>query len=108
MPVVSSAITYAETTAALGAARRARRLSPNALGSALSALDASWALLTSVDVDDGMTRAAASLALRHNLRGMDAIHLASAVLFAMAQPVVVTWDAELRRAARAEGLAVSI
>jgi hypothetical protein len=39
---------------------------------------------------------------------MDAIHLASAVLLAEAEPVVVTWDVALQRAAQAEGLAVSV
>jgi hypothetical protein len=39
---------------------------------------------------------------------MDAIHLASAVLLAEAEPVVVTWHVALHRAAQAEGLAVSV
>jgi uncharacterized protein len=108
IPVVSSAITFAETAAALGAARRARRLSMNTLTSALASLDTRWRLVTSVDVDERLTRAASSLAIRHELRGMDAIHLASALLFAAASPIVVTWDADLRRAAASEGLAVSV
>lgn len=38
---------------------------------------------------------------------MDALHLASALLLGEARPVLVTWDRELRDAARAEGLAVA-
>lgn len=107
-PLVSSAITYAETSAALAAARRARRLSRAAMNAALRTLDAKWGVVTALDVDDRLTRAAGVVAVRHGLRGMDSIHLASAMAIAHAQPVVVSWDAELRRAARAEGLAVSI
>jgi len=105
---VSSAITFAETSAAIASARRARRLSRSAMNLALRTLDAKWEVVTLLEVDDLVARTAGSVAVRHGLRGMDAIHLASALTVAAARPVVVTWDAELRRAARAEGLAVSV
>jgi predicted nucleic acid-binding protein len=75
---------------------------------ALRALDARWELVTPLDVDDHVTRSAGTMAVRHGLRGMDSIHLATALLVAAARPIVVTWDAGLRRAAGAEGLAVSV
>jgi hypothetical protein len=50
---------------------------------------------------------AVELAVVHSLRGMDAVHLATALLVRHAEPVVVTWDDDLARAARAEGLAVA-
>ena len=99
-PLVSSTITYTETSAAIAAARRARRLSRTKMNAALRTLNAKWDLVASLDADARVARSAGALAVRHVLRGMDAIHLASAML--------VTWDAELRRAARAEGLATSI
>jgi uncharacterized protein len=71
-------------------------------------MDAEWDAITPVDVDDRLTHTAGSIAVRHGLRGMDAIHLASALSFARAHPVVVTWDRALRRAAQAEGLAISL
>jgi uncharacterized protein len=107
-PLVSSAITYAETSAAIAAARRGRRLSRVAANEALRRLDAEWDAVTPVDVDDRLTRAAGLIAVRHGLRGMDAIHLASALSIARAHPVVVSWDPALRRAAQSEGLAISV
>lgn len=78
------------------------------MNAALRTLDAKWGVVTALDVDDRLTRAAGVVAVRHGLRGMDSIHLASAMAVADAHPVVVSWDAELRRAAWAEGLAVSL
>jgi len=76
------------------------------MADALRRLSTEWETVTAVDVDEVTATAAGALAVRHGLRGMDAIHLASALLFARARPVVVTWNVELRRAASAEGLAV--
>ncbi|HEY7345318.1 MAG TPA: type II toxin-antitoxin system VapC family toxin [Gaiella sp.] len=106
--VVSSWITYVETTAAIAAAERSGRISPRTMREALTRLRSEWAAVEAIDVDDSTSAKAASLAVRHGLRGMDAIHLASAVLLAEAEPVVVTWDVALHRAAQAEGLAVSV
>ena len=105
-PVVTSWITFAETSAAIAGAWRARRISRRVMSEALRHLDSEWPSLVALHVDEPTARQAAALAPTHRLRGMDAIHLASALTFVRAQPVVVTWDAELRRAARAEGLAV--
>ena len=73
----------------------------------LERLDVEWSAVDALNVDERAARAAGSLAVKHGLRGMDAVHLASALSFAAAGPVVVTWDAALRRAASAEGLATS-
>jgi hypothetical protein len=77
------------------------------MNDALRRLHSEWDAVEALDVDEATSATASPLAVRHGLRGMDAIHLASAVLLAEARPVVVTWDADLRRAALAEGLAVS-
>ena len=79
-----------------------------AANEALGRLDAEWEAVTSVDVDDRLVHTAGSIAVRHGLRGMDAIHLASALSFVRAKPLVVSWDHALRRAAQAEGLAISV
>ena len=107
-PIVSSWTTYAETCAALAAARRGRRLTRRGMNDALQTLHAEWDAVEALDLDDVTAETAGALAVRHGLHGMDSIHLASALTFAEARPVVVTWDSELRRAASAEGLAVSV
>jgi predicted nucleic acid-binding protein len=78
------------------------------MNAALRTLDVRWPLVAAFDADDRVTRDAGTLAIRHGLHGMDAIHLASALVVAAARPLMVTWDADLQRAARAEGLAVSV
>jgi predicted nucleic acid-binding protein len=108
MPLVSSWATYAETCAALASARRSRRLSRRAASEALRRLRSEWDAVEALDVDDELSHVAGQVAVRHGLQGMHAIHLASALTVAAASPVVVTWDAALRRAARSEGLAVSV
>lgn len=75
---------------------------------ALQQLDVEWRSVTTLDVDGSVALLASSLAVRHGLRGMDAIHLGSALLVAHRSTLLVTWDAELGRAARAEGLALTI
>ena len=55
---------------------------------------------------DEVVRHAGDLAERHALRGYDAVHLASALAAAADDAVLVTWDDDLGRAARAEGLAI--
>lgn len=59
-----------------------------------------------VAVDDALAREAGALAQRHALRGADAVHLATAL--ALGDDVlVVTWDAELARAAQECGCATA-
>ena len=98
----------AETAAAIASARRSRRLSRITADAAARQLDEEWSAVTSLVVDGPVTRLAATLARRHRLRGIDAIHLASALPLRPARVVVVTFDRMLGRAARAEGLAVTI
>lgn len=60
-----------------------------------------------VELDDVVASSAGDVAERHALRGMDAIHLASALRLAAvsAAPVVLaSYDAELRQAASREHL----
>lgn len=60
-----------------------------------------------VELDDAVAMSAGDVAERHALRGVDAIHLASAVRLATVSPmplVVATYDSELRAAAAREHL----
>ena len=49
---------------------------------------------------------ACELAVEHALSGADAVHLASVLMFADAEPVLITWDRRLAVAARVEGIVV--
>lgn len=72
-------------------------------------LERSWPVLFVLGVDETTARHAGELALRHRLRGMDAIHVASALEIAGESPGTlsfVSWDRDQRAAARKEGLAV--
>jgi hypothetical protein len=60
-----------------------------------------------VAVGDRLIVSAAELARRHRLRALDAVHLAAALSTKLENLSLVSWDRELRRAAQAEGLAIS-
>ena len=109
-PAVSSVITYPEARSALG--RRARasgRVSPH-LEAWIAELEARWRRLVSVRVDP---QPAGELALRHELRGMDAVQLAAAVNVRErlrrhaddAEVVFAAFDRRLLEAAEREGFA---
>lgn len=63
--------------------------------------------LAVVELDDAVAKSAGDVADRHALRGMDAIHLASALRLATVSPmplVLATYDSDLRAAAAREHL----
>lgn len=63
-----------------------------------------WASFGVIEVDHRLADAAAELALAHELRSLDAMHLAAAALLPPAELVVATWDRRLHAAATALGL----
>jgi uncharacterized protein len=71
---------------------------------ALRALRSEWPAFGVIEVDQQLVERAAELALRHELRSLDALHLASALVLPQDDLTVAVWDARLHRAARAEGL----
>jgi len=104
--VATSRISRAELTCALAAAVRSgrddrERVDANVVDGGFLAEKASF-----VEADDDVVKSAAILGVRHGLRGLDAIHLASAVTLREFGPTLVSWDERQRRAARAEGLQV--
>jgi predicted nucleic acid-binding protein len=60
-----------------------------------------------VEVTPDLARAAGEIAERHSLRAYDAMHLASSLSLDEVGLVVVTWDAELRRAVPEAGLTLA-
>ena len=103
---VASILSYPEGRAALAAARRARRLSSSAHNRALEDFEATHSELLVIGVHTALARHAGELAEDLELRGYDAVHLASALAFG-ADTTLVTWDQELGRAAVRVGCAVA-
>lgn len=86
---------FVETVRAIGLAAGAR---------AAKALKEEWPSFAVVEVDQPLVEHAAALALDHDLRSLDSIHLAAALLLQRDDLRFATWDRRLHRAARAEGL----
>jgi len=94
----------AEAAAALARGGRIGRLSPAQVRRGVVDLGRIWGGLRRVPVDDDLAADAAELALAHDLRGFDAVHLAAANVSA---DTFVAADRRLLIAARSEGLSVA-
>lgn len=103
----TSRVAYAEACAALTRSRREGRLRESAFRAALAELKAKWTDFAAVELDE---LRAGDLAVKHGLRGFDAIHLAAALKLQSAmgeEPVTFsTFDTRQTKAARAEGFRV--
>lgn len=67
---------------------------------------ADWPSFEVVEIDASLAEHATELALAEELRSLDALHLAAALLISSDQLTFATWDARLHRAAQRRGLAV--
>jgi len=105
--LATSRVTYPETASALARRHARRDISRAHLRLSLHDLERAWDEYLVVDLAE---RLAAELAVRHVLRGFDAIHLAAAVTLrdAVGSDGVAfsSFDEALSRAAVAEGLIV--
>jgi len=63
-----------------------------------------WPAFGLIEVDQALVEHAAKLAVKHNLRSLDSLHLAAALLVPVRDLVLATWDQRLHAAGRAEGL----
>jgi uncharacterized protein len=72
--------------------------------SAVRAVQREWAAFSVIEVDQDLVERATELALAHDLRSLDALHLASALVLPPEELIVAVWDRRLHAAARAEGL----
>ncbi|MGH2915078.1 MAG: type II toxin-antitoxin system VapC family toxin [Solirubrobacteraceae bacterium] len=86
---------YLETARAVGLAG-----SP----SAVRAVHKEWAAFNVIEADQELVESAIELALAHDLRSLDALHLASALVLPREDLIVAVWDRRLHAAARVEGL----
>jgi predicted nucleic acid-binding protein len=106
LPAASSILSYPEGRAALAAARRGRRLSVAGFGRAHEEFESLHGELALVGIDGPLARRAGELAEKYELRGYDAVHLASALALDT-DTTLVTWDGDLKRAAAQCGCAVA-
>jgi predicted nucleic acid-binding protein len=63
-----------------------------------------WPAFGVVEIDQRLAEDAAALTLARDLRSLDALHLAAALLLPRADLMFATWDRRLHAAAGAEGL----
>jgi len=100
-------ITRAEVAAALAKAIRMRVLDSHVAEQRLKRFYADWGALARLPVDDSVVTLAGRLAWDYNLRGYDAVHLASAITWQDALDETVTlatFDKHLWEAAASAGL----
>jgi Predicted nucleic acid-binding protein, contains PIN domain len=88
-------IGYVETVRAVGLAGGRK---------GVKRVEADWLSFDVVEVDSALAEHAAQLTLSAELRSLDALHLASALVLPSEDLTVATWDPRLHRAARDQGL----
>ncbi len=100
---MSGQLVYPEARAAVAAAGRAGRVDHKVRRLAIAELDALYAELRIVGIDEPLARHAGELAERHALRGYDAVHLACALAVDADEVLLATWDSALSDAASETG-----
>jgi predicted nucleic acid-binding protein len=103
---VSSRLAYAEVCATIAAAGRNHVLDEHSLRRTWQLWQKRWATTSPIEFDAEVELRAGQFAVRHALRGADAVHLASAVAVTDANCTMAVWDRRLHAGAMAEGLAV--
>lgn len=83
-----------------------RAVSRESSAAAVANVRDEWPMFGVVEIDQALVEGAAELALTHELRSLDALHLAAALLLPREALTVATWDRRLHAAARATGLAL--
>lgn len=107
--LAASPVARVEVTAALTRAVRIKTVSQNRASAMRIRFQHDWQNCIRIEVSDVVIEQAEVLAWNHGLRGYDAVHLASALLWQeMLNEVVVmvTFDRQLWSAAQHEGLSV--
>jgi len=73
---------------------------------AAGAVREEWPAFGVIEVDQRLVEDAAKLAVERELRSMDALHLAAALMLTPEDLLLATWDRRLHAAARTEGLSL--
>jgi len=108
--VVTSHIAYAEVRAAFARKRREGEFSEEEYHGVVNDFRRDWSRYLIVNVSEAVIALAGDMAERHDLRGFDAIHLASALALRdkMQSSIAFScFDQRLRTAAKAEELSIS-
>ena len=103
----TAVLSRAEVAAALAKAARVGYVTREAALKAMEAFDADWEHLIRLQFGEPLAARAGALAWEHGLRGYDAVHLATALVWreTLGETVTVaTYDRELWRGAKASGL----
>ncbi len=103
----TSVISRAEVSAAFAKAVRVKFITRDAAATAMKLFAADWTHFIRLQLTETLAARAASLAWEHGLRGYDAVHLATALVWheTLGQPVLVaTYDRQLWQTAQATGL----
>lgn len=90
----------------VGFVETARAIGIVAGPAAVSQMRQEWPAFGVIEVDQGLAEAATDLALAHDLRSLDALHLAAAMLLTSDDLTLATWDRRLHAAGRAVGLSL--
>src|SRR5262249_57496100 len=106
--VITSQVAYAECCSALARRKRDKRLTEEEFETAKTKLDEMWPQLDTILVDE---MKAGELAIKHVIRGFDAIHLAAALELrsvddTVAEVTFCSFDQRQNDAARGEDLIV--
>jgi uncharacterized protein len=105
--VGTTILSRAEVSAALGKAVRVEALNKKGAFQTLKAFRKDWESLARIQASESVVSRADALAWAHSLRGYDAVHLASALIWRETINEVVTFatfDVNLWNAAQTEGL----
>ncbi len=90
----------------VGFVETARAIGLSAGHSPVRAFEREWPAFGVIEVDQELVEHASQLAVSRELRSLDALHLAAALLLADGDLGLATWDRRLHHAASAEGLTV--
>lgn len=104
---ISSRLTFPQVRAALAAAGRDGRLTPDAQRAAEAVWDEFWAATRPVHLTEDIATHAGELAGEFALRGADAVHLASALVLGVDGVVFAAWDQRLRAGAERVGMVLA-
>lgn len=90
-------IGFVETMRAVGLAAGSKATRP---------VKEEWASVGVIEVDQRLAEEAATLSISHDLRSLDALHLAAALVLPSEDLLLTTWDPRLHAAAITKGLDV--
>jgi predicted nucleic acid-binding protein len=105
--LATSRLSYVEVRSSLAAARRADRMARSEHERAVGSFEEAWLAYAVIELTADVSERAGAIADTFGLRAGDSIQLASMLeLDPWREVIVVAWDARLRAAASAAGLAV--